>query len=189
MDPAVRCYRLHLGVECYGWCDMIPAEPTEKVCVRCGGLPKPITEFYRHSGFKDGHYNICIECAHADAKRRRNGGRVVRSCIYCGADITKLHWRTEHCLNPECVSKFKDKCLARARDYGAKYRANHSDERRAYVKRDLNIVETKPDKPKKVRYCRLCKKPIQNSNWFFCSDCLERLNDSPFRFDGGFLYA
>lgn len=158
-----------------------------KKCVRCG-LPKPISEFYRHSGFKDGHYHICITCALADAKRRRNGGRVKRACMYCGSDITSLHWRTEHCLAPECVAKFKDICRYRAMKYGAKYRTNHTDERRYYVRRAANIV-TSEKLTKKVRICRLCKKPIDGSNWFFCQPCIDRIAESPFRLDGDWLYT
>jgi hypothetical protein len=45
-----------------------PPEPApdsairSKVCAKCGGDPKPISEFSRHATTKDGFMNICKEC-------------------------------------------------------------------------------------------------------------------------------
>lgn len=41
----------------------------EKRCFRCGEV-KPLEEFYRHAGMKDGRKGKCKPCANRDAMRR-----------------------------------------------------------------------------------------------------------------------
>ena len=41
-----------------------------KVCFRCGA-EKPLTEYYKHKSFADGHLNKCKSCAKSDARENR----------------------------------------------------------------------------------------------------------------------
>ncbi len=42
----------------------------KKECFKCGGV-KPLHEFYKHKGMKDGHLNKCKACNKIDAAEHR----------------------------------------------------------------------------------------------------------------------
>lgn len=42
-----------------------------KKCKRCD-IEKPLTEYYKHSGMKDGHLNICKDCKRKESIQHRN---------------------------------------------------------------------------------------------------------------------
>lgn len=44
-------------------------EIQQKRCFRCL-IVKPLKEYYKHSGLKDGHLNKCKECTKKDTKKR-----------------------------------------------------------------------------------------------------------------------
>lgn len=48
-----------------------------KVCKECG-IEKPLDEFYKHKGMKDGHLNKCISC-HLQYSRNRKGTDAYRA--------------------------------------------------------------------------------------------------------------
>ena len=41
-----------------------------KECFKCGA-ERPLSDFYKHKGMKDGHLNKCKECTKQDTKARR----------------------------------------------------------------------------------------------------------------------
>lgn len=45
-----------------------------KKCFKCG-IVKPLSEFYKHKGTKDGHLNKCKECTKADASKHFKDNR------------------------------------------------------------------------------------------------------------------
>lgn len=48
-----------------------------KVCFKCGAA-KPLSEYYKHKGMKDGHLNKCKECARTDTIVHRSENDHVR---------------------------------------------------------------------------------------------------------------
>lgn len=42
-----------------------------KTCFKCN-VEKPITQFYKHPGMRDGHLNKCKDCAKKDSTSHRN---------------------------------------------------------------------------------------------------------------------
>jgi hypothetical protein len=44
----------------------------KKPCIKCG-VPRELTEFYRHPGMADGRLNKCKECHRLDVKRTGRG--------------------------------------------------------------------------------------------------------------------
>lgn len=42
-----------------------------KVCFKCGGDPKPLSDFYKHPQMKDGHLNKCKVCTKGDVGKHR----------------------------------------------------------------------------------------------------------------------
>jgi hypothetical protein len=48
-----------------------------KVCFKCGAA-KPLSEYYRHKGMKDGHLNKCKKCARTDVIVHRSENESVR---------------------------------------------------------------------------------------------------------------
>jgi hypothetical protein len=63
-----------------------PSPPPElppidsKICTRCGGDPKPLSEFNRHSNTKDGLMNICKKCQ-SEIRRARPAVKTGRYVI------------------------------------------------------------------------------------------------------------
>lgn len=75
-----------------------------KVCNNCGE-EKPLTEFYKHSGCKDGHMNQCKSCKLAYQKTRPGNSKEYLTEYY---QKNKDKWR-------ESWWKHRDKNLKRAR--------------------------------------------------------------------------
>jgi hypothetical protein len=54
------------------------AENKTKVCLKCGGNPKPITEFYKDIKAADGRLSVCTDCRRAQQNKRNESIRKER---------------------------------------------------------------------------------------------------------------
>ena len=134
-----------------------------KLCRRCGET-KPIKAFPDKAGY------VCRECYNKQGriKRGRPAELPQRFCIYCGADITHTQYRRTACDAPECQAKWQAEL----------------ERRRQGVHKRRKVRKPNP------RKCRMCGRPIDNGNYFFCSACYtNRIADSKRRIDGAWLYV
>jgi NMD protein affecting ribosome stability and mRNA decay len=113
---------------------------------------------------------ICQDCFNVQqrVKKGKPAIKPARYCQYCGADITETQYRRTACDASECQEKWQQELLRR-----------HQGVR----------SHRKPRKPN-PRKCRMCGRPIDNGNYFFCSACYtNRIADSKRRIDGAWLYV
>ena len=129
-----------------------------KVCKVCGE-EKPDKAFALAR-------RVCRACVNKQQRIRRGvpAERPIRHCAYCGADITFLQYKRIACDAPECQKKWHEEVIRR---------------RKLPPKR-----KTKP-RPISRRKCRLCGRPIDNGNRFFCAECHAGMNI----LDGNWLYC
>lgn len=69
-----------------------------KICKKCG-KEKPIVDFYKDKGFKDGYKSTCKECENS---------RYRMICAYCGEDFTTSKKNQKYC-SPNCLGKSQQK--------------------------------------------------------------------------------
>jgi len=148
-----------------------------KVCIKCG-IEKPVTEFSRDRKIKDGYMNTCKVCNRIEQRTGKSLPLAEkRYCCICGEDISHLHWKRLVCENPECAQVRENSLQAKRRE-----------QIRSWYKRNKER-QRKVQGQQSTRTCRLCKKPIRNSNYFFCDECHQKVSNCSFRFDGDWLFG
>ena len=70
-----------------------------KVCKQCG-VAKPLAEYHEKR-------SICKDCYNAQQLEKRGRLKKKRTCMFCGCDITRLHYKRQSCDAPECQQKWK----------------------------------------------------------------------------------
>lgn len=67
--------------------------PPKKRCIKCGE-EKPLTQFYKRSGAKDGHRNECSACKRAGARTyRRENYAAIRANVERGRSEVRAYLR------------------------------------------------------------------------------------------------
>jgi len=132
----------------------LPLFAPDKRCTKCGAA-KPVSEFHRHPGGKDGCRSTCKACCHKPRPSRyaikvggpREEARLLRlenrkRCSLChqvkdlddfGPERKSGDGRKSRCR--PCQAKCHLEWRERHPDYGPRYRDANADDRRAYGKR------------------------------------------------------
>ncbi len=159
-----------------------------KTCNKCGAV-KPLSEFYRMTGMRDGHRNECKACnlAAQAAKRHADPGPNRERA---------LRWKRE---NPERVA-------AKAAAYRASGRKSISD-RKSHLKRRFGLTLEQYDDMLRSQGggCALCKRParpgkalhvdhdhetgrVRGLLCFTCNNALGDFEDEPARLRAAIAY-
>jgi len=103
----------------------------------------------------------------------------MKTCHYCNADISHLHWNSKHCKSDECQDLYDAERLERVEEANQRH-----NKKRATVKHPEKTV-----RPGRYR-CRYCNKRLpKDGNRFYCNDwCRDQyLGDD--RSDSDFMFA
>ena len=98
-----------------------------KTCIKCGEV-KPLSEFYKDKGKKDGHYGACKKCV-----------LQLRKEYYSENRDKRLEYKKEYDSRPEN----RDKIL----EYQKEYRSENRDKLSEYMK-DYNSKQENKDRKK-----------------------------------------
>ena len=104
-----------------------------------------------------------------------------KTCHYCGADISHLHWNSKHCKSDQCQDKYDADRLKRVEEANKRYR-----------KKRVAVAHYK--NPRNVKLgsyrCRYCNKRLpKDGNRLFCNDWCQDQYAGADRLDGDWMFA